>query len=45
MIDPEEYIDSVIAKYCEIYKKSVEIEVLEEIQGALVKSIKEIYGF
>lgn len=45
LINPEEYIDSVIAKYCEIYKKSIEIEVLEEIQGTLNKRIKEIYGF
>lgn len=44
-IDPEEYIDSVIAKYCEFYKKTIEIEVLEEIQSTLNKNIKEIYGF
>ncbi len=45
LMDPEEYIDSVIAKYCVIYKRSMEIEVLEEIQGKLNKKIKEIYGF
>lgn len=45
IIGTEEYIDSVIAKYCEFYKKTIEIEVLEEIQSTLNENIKEIYGF
>ena len=45
IIDPEEYIDSVIAKYCEIYKKSIEPEIIDEIREVLNKNIKLIYGF
>lgn len=44
-VDPLEYIDSVLAKFCEVYKNDIDPDDLDMIQKNLNIKFHEIYDF